>query len=55
MPAFAEIKTTNAVSVSAQSEVPCSSAWKYIRLFYPSLLPYDIASKDLVRFINLER
>lgn len=59
MSPFAKIKTTNAVAVSAQSEVPCSSAWKYVRLLYPNgvslLLHYDIASKNLSRFINLDR
>lgn len=57
LPAFAEIKTGNAVDVPATIRSSVSSGWKYVRLLYPNgvtlLLPYDIDSKDLSRFINL--
>ena len=57
IPAFAELKTSNVIDVSETVRPSSSSDWKYVRLLYPNgvtlLLPYDIDSKDLSRFINL--
>ena len=53
---FAEIKPC--VSETPVHVEPTVSGWKYIKLVYPNgvtlQLPYDIDSKDLARFINIE-
>ena len=56
--AFAEINLQSATGLSEYVEQSSKNTWKYIRLFYPNgvslILPYEISSEDLSRFIKME-
>ena len=56
--AFAEINLQSATGLSEYVEQSSKNTWKYIRLVYPNgvslILPYEISSEDLSRFIKME-
>ena len=55
--AFAEINLQSAIGLTENVEQSNRNTWKYIRLVYPNgvslILPYDISSEDLSRFIKI--
>ena len=56
--AFAEINLQSATGLSEYVEQSSKNTWKYICLVYPNgvslILPYEISSEDLSRFIKME-